>query len=408
MNDKAPETRDLLAQLFTPDYIRNPYPALEKLREYAALIKVPDSAMWLATRYAEVSSILRDKRFGHAYEERMIENMGPEIFSNAAYYFLNQTMLLKDPPDHKRIRGLAVKAFSAARIEAMRSRIQSIVDELLDQLEPKGHGDLILEFAHPLPVIVICDMLGIPEDEREQFLAGSNISGRLIDPTPLTDEELAQENENTRNANDYFLGLCEKRRQEPEDDLITALVQAETDDGKLNQDELTANIALLFAAGHETTVNLIGNGLVALFNHSDQLDKLKSDYSLIPNAIEEFLRFDSSVQFSSRVALEDVEVAGTMVRKHEEVLTSLGSANHDPGVYDNPDTLDITRKKIKPLSFGGGIHTCLGAQLARIEAAIAFESILRRFPNLQLDSVDDPDWKPTITLRGLKTLPASW
>jgi cytochrome P450 len=408
MNDLTQDAPDLLAQLFTPDYIQNPYPALKRLREHAALIKVPDSALWLATRYADVSSILRDKRFGHAYEERMIENMGPDIFSNAAYHFLNQTMLLKDPPDHKRIRGLAVKAFSAARIDAMRPRIQAIVDDLLEQLEPKGHGDLTLEFAHRLPVIVICDMLGIPEDEREQFLAGSNISGRLIDPTPLTDEELAQENENTRNSNNYFLGLCEKRRQDPRDDLITALVQAETEDGRLSQDELTSNIALLFAAGHETTVNLIGNGLVALYKNTDQLEKLRSDYSLIPNAIEEFLRFDSSVQFTSRVALEDVEVAGTLIRKNEEVLTSLGSANHDPEVYDNPDDLDINRTKVKPMSFGGGIHTCLGAQLARIEAAVAFESILKRFPNLRLDSIDNPDWKPTITLRGLKSLPASW
>lgn len=408
MNNLIQDDPNLLAQLFTPDYIADPYPVLKQLREHAALIKIPDSPLWLATRYHDVSSILRDKRFGHAYEERMIENMGPEIFTNEAYYFLKQTMLLKDPPDHKRIRGLAVKAFSAARVEAMRPRIQAIVNELLDQLEPEGHGDLILEFAHPLPVIVICDMLGIPEDEREQFLAGSNISGRLIDPTPLTDEELAQENENTRNSNDYFRSLCDKRRQDPRDDLITALVQAESEEGRLSQDELTSNIALLFAAGHETTVNLIGNGLIALYRNKNQLEKLKSDYSLIPNAIEEFLRFDSSVQFSSRVALEDVEIEGTLIRKNEEILTLLGSANHDPEVYDNPDDLDITRNKIKLMSFGGGIHTCLGAQLARIEAAVAFESIMKRFPNLQLDNIDNPDWKPTITLRGVKTLPARW
>ncbi len=200
------------------------------------------------------------------------------------------------------------------------------------------------------------------------------------------------------------------RRREPGDDLTTQLVQAEEDGNKLSNEELTANIILLFGAGHETTVNLIGNGLLALHRHPDQLALLKAKPSLIPNAIEEFLRYDSSVQMTGRVALEDIaDLGGRPIRKGETVLCLLGSANRDPAIYpDEPDRLDVTRPNVKPLSFGGGIHFCLGAQLARIEAEIAVATLLRRLPHLQLDDADNPEWRPTFVLRGLKRLPASW
>jgi cytochrome P450 len=208
----------------------------------------------------------------------------------------------------------------------------------------------------------------------------------------------------------YFEQLFELRRREPGDDLTTQLVQAEEDGSKLTNEELTANIILLFGAGHETTVNLIGNGLLALHRNPEQLALLKSNRSLVTNAIEEFLRYDSSVQLTSRVALEDIDdLGGKKIPRGESVLCLLGSANRDPAAYpDHPDRLDITRPNVRPLSFGGGIHHCLGAQLARIEAEIAISTLLRRLPELRLDDADNPEWRPTFVLRGLKRLPASW
>jgi cytochrome P450 len=270
--------------------------------------------------------------------------------------------------------------------------------------------DLIEDFAFRLPVTVICDMLGIPEEHRETFYKGSRDGGRLLDPVPLTPAEIAQANAGNMMAQMYFQQLFELRRREPGDDLTTQLVQAEEDGNKLTNEELTANIILLFGAGHETTVNLIGNGLLALYRNPDQLALLKADPSLLPNAIEEFLRYDSSVQLTGRVALEDIDdLGGKKIPKGESVLCLLGSANRDPAAYpDHPDRLDITRANVRPLSFGGGIHHCLGAQLARIEAEIAISTLLRRLPDLRLDDAVNPEWRPTFVLRGLKRLPASW
>jgi cytochrome P450 len=319
-------------------------------------------------------------------------------------------MLQQDPPDHTRLRGLVVKAFTARRVEDMRPRIQQIVDETLDRIIPQGRMDLIEDFAFRLPVTIICDMLGIPDEHREAFYAGSRDGGRLLDPVPLSPEEIKQGNAGNAMAAMYFQQLFELRRKNPGDDLITQLVQAEEDGSKLSNEELTANIILLFGAGHETTVNLIGNGLLALYRNPDQLALLKANPQLITNAIEEFLRYDSSVQLTGRVALEDIDdLGGKRIPKGESVLCLLGSANHDPAVYpDHPEHLDITRPNVKPLSFGGGIHFCLGAQLARIEAEVAISTLLRRLPDLRLDDAVNPEWRPTFVLRGLKRLPASW
>jgi len=296
------------------------------------------------------------------------------------------------------------------RVEDMRPRIQAIVDETLDRVAPRGHMDLIEDFAFRLPVTIICDMLGIPPDHREVFYARSRNGGRLLDPVPLSPAEIAEANTGHAAVQMYFQQLFELRRRSPGDDLTTQLVQAEEDGSKLSNEELTANIILLFGAGHETTVNLIGNGLLALHRNPDQLALLKANPALITGAIEEFLRYDSSVQMTGRVALEDIDdVGGKKIPKGESVLCLLGSANRDPAVYpDRPDRLYITRSNVRPLSFGGGIHFCLGAQLARIEAEVAIATLLRRLPDLRLDDAQTPEWRPTFVLRGLKCLPASW
>ena len=393
----------------SPEFIRNPYPYYERLRTADPMHLTPFGS-FVASRHAEASLVLRDKRFGKDFVERTVRRYGPDIMKEPIFRSMSHWMLQQDPPDHTRLRGLVVKAFTARRVEDMRQRIQQIVDQTLDRIIPQGKMDLIEDYAFRLPVTIICDMLGIPEEHREAFYAGSRDGGRILDPVPLSPEEIKQGNANNAVAAMYFQQLFELRRKQPGDDLTTQLVHAEEDGHKLTNEELTANIILLFGAGHETTVNLIGNGMLALHRNPDQLALLKANPNLITNAIEEFLRYNSSVQLTGRVALEDIEdLGGRKIPKGESVLCLLGSANHDPAVYpDHPERLDIVRPNVKPLSFGGGIHFCLGAQLARIEAEIAISTLLRRLPDLRLDDAENPEWRPTFVLRGLKRLPASW
>jgi cytochrome P450 len=409
MNEHVHSATSPLFNPLAPEFIRNPYPHYERLRTTDPMHLTP-LGMYVASRHAEVSLVLRDKRFGKDYAERTMRRYGPKIMEEPVFRNFGHTMLQQDPPDHTRLRGLVVKAFTARRVEDMRPRIQQIVDETLDRMAPQGHMDLIEDFAFRLPVTIICDMLGIPEEHRETFYASARDSGRVLEPVPMTPDEIKQGNTRTMMGQMYFQQLFELRRKQPGDDLTTQLVEAEEDGSKLSNEELTANIILLFGAGHETTVNLIGNGLLALYRNPDQLALLKANPSLITNAIEEFLRYDSSVQMSGRVALEDIDdLAGKKIPKGESVLCLLGSANHDPAVYpDRPGSLDITRANVRPVSFGGGIHFCLGAQLARIEAEVAISTLLRRLPGLRLDDAENPEWRQSFVLRGLKRLPASW
>jgi cytochrome P450 len=392
-----------------PEFIRDPYPFYARLRDTDPM-HVTSYGSFVASRHAEASLVLRDKRFGKDFVARTVRRYGPEIMEEPIFRSMSHWMLQQDPPDHTRLRGLVVKAFTARRVEDMRPRIQEIVDQTIDTLAPRGRMDVIEDFALRLPVTIICDMLGIPEEHREPFYKRSGDGGRLVDPVPLSPEEIAKSNAGNAMSQAYFQQLFELRRRHPGNDLTTELVQAEEDGAKLTNEELTANIILLFGAGHETTVNLIGNGLLALHRNPDQLALLKARPELTSNAIEEFLRYDSSVQLAGRVALEDIDdLAGKPIPKGESVLCLLGSANRDPAVYpDRPDQLDITRPNVRPLSFGGGIHHCLGAQLARIEAEVAIATLLRRLPELRLDDCDNPVWRPTFVLRGLKQLPASW
>src|SRR5215475_11284694 len=399
---------DPLFNPLSPEFISNPYPHYTRLRNTDPM-HVNAHGAFVASRHAEVSHVLRDKRFGKDFVERTIRRYGPKIMDEPVFRSMSHWMLQQDPPDHTRLRGLVVKAFTARRVEDMRPRIQQIVDEALDEIIPKGGMDLIEDFAFRLPVTVICDMLGIPPDHREMFYTGARESGRILEPVPMTPEEIKQGNARQAMAKMYFEQLFDLRRKDPGDDLTTQLLHAEEDGSKLSNDELYANIILLFGAGHETTVNLIGNGLLALFRNPDQLALLKARPELITNANEDFLRYDSSVQMTGRTALEDVELGGRHIAKGEAVLCLLGSANHDPAVYpDRPERLDITRPNVKPVSFGGGIHFCLGAQLARIEAEVAINSLLKRIPDLRLDDAENPEWRQSFVLRGLKQLPASW
>jgi cytochrome P450 len=387
-----------------PAFRADPYPAYRFLREASPLFHLP-TGHWVVSTHAACTAVLRDTRFGH----RNFAKLDPNFENEPAIAALSRMMLLRDPPEHTRLRGLVAKAFTARRMEALRPRIEQIVDELIDAVIGEGGMDVIHDFAHKLPVTVICDMLGIPEQDRAPFLNESTVRGRILDPVPMTREELDHANEGQLNSQAYFKSLFAYRRANPGDDLTTALLQARENDDALTDLEALANIGLLFGAGHETTTNLIGNGVLALHRNKAQLARLRDDPSLIPNAVEELLRYDSPVQLTGRTTLEDVELLGESLPEGTEVITLLGAANRDPAAYEgDPEALDVGRPGVRSISFGGGIHHCLGAQLARIEGEIAFHRLLERLPEMRLVDVDNVEWKPTITLRGLKALPAVW
>lgn len=390
----------------SPEFIRNPYPFYQHLRTADPFYRSPFGFI-AVTRDCDVRSILTDQRFGRDFRGRTTHGTDSPIFQEPVIRSTSQWLLLQDPPNHTRLRGLVVKAFTARRVQDMRPRVQAIVDEALDRMARQRHVDLIADFAARIPATVICEMLGIPEDDRDSFFANARNLIRLLDPVPLGRTELDHANAQILTLSQYFNRLFDLRRRNPADDLTTQLVLAEEQGKKLSQEELTANMIFLFVSGYETTANLIGNALHALFHHPDQLKRLCGDGYLMGNAIEEFLRYDSPVQMSVRVALEDLELGDNTVRKGGVIFCVLGSANRDSDVYPEPDRLDIAREKIHALSFGGGIHHCLGAQLARLEAEVALTGLIHRFPTLKLDDPESPVWRPSLTLRGLASLPAS-
>jgi cytochrome P450 len=392
-----------------PAFLANPYPVFKQIRAAAPVWKAP-FGRWFLTRYDDCNLLLRDRRFGKDYvdPEALMRRFGPTAPQDSAVIELSHMMLMRDPPDHTRLRGLVTKAFTARRIEALRERVRDIANNLLDEVIPQGRMEAIRDLAFPLPVLVICELLGIPELDRSRFTSGSSAGVALLNPTPPTRAELDAANAEADASSGFFEALFELRRREPQDDLITQLVQAEDGGDRLSTIELRANVRLLFGAGHETTVNLIGNGLWSLLTHPDQWQLLREDPSLIPNAIEEILRYESPVQAVGRIVYEPLDLGGVALPVNDIVVSLVGAANRDPTVFEAPARFDITRKDLKPLSFGGGIHFCLGAQLARIEAAVVFASLVRRIPSLRLTQPVLPNWRASFTLRGLTELNVEW
>src|SRR5262249_36819199 len=360
----------------------------------------------LASRAQDIGVILSDRRFGKDFVGRITRLLGADLLEQPAYRTMANFMVSKDPPDHSRLRGLVLKAFSPRQLQELRPRIHENVNRLPDNIEAKGAFDLVADFAYALPARVICDMLGIPEEERATFMSLLHFSGRLLEPVMPTPEELAAANKGILQLSDYLHGLFALRRREPGPDLTSHLVQAEEQGDKLSEDELTANVIFLYRAGHETTVNFLGNAMLSLHRNPDQLSLLRENPSLIGGAIEELLRYESPVQTASRIALDDVKVGGHQFLRGDAVFCLLGAANRDPDVYDDPNRLDIKRSNVRPFSFGGGVHYCLGAQLSRIESEIAITTMLRRMPNMVLDDAEHPEWRPNFTFRGLQNLPA--
>jgi len=361
----------------SPEFRRNPYPTYDLLRSYAPIYFWEPWGVYFLSSHEDCVNLLRDNRLG-----RYVGNESPAD-QVALQHMMQRWLLLMNPPDHTRLRGLVHKAFTPRMVEQLRSKVQRITDELLDQAQAQGAMDLIAGLAYPLPVTVIAEMLGVPLADQARFHHWSDALARSLD---LTEDPEVYRRASVAAAEftDYLRELAAQRRAQPTNDLLSALVSVEEQGEHLTEDELYATCALLLVAGHETTINLIGNGTLALLRHPAQLARLRQNPGLFKTAIEELLRYDSPVQLTGRGVLEDMTYKGATFRRGQEVLFLFGAANFDPAAFANPHQLDIGREKNPHLSFGGGIHYCLGAPLARLEGQIALETLLRRMPDLRL------------------------
>ena len=371
----------------TSDSVRNyPYDTYDRLREKDPVHRMRMLDAWVLTRYEDVDMALRDHRRFLKDDE-----------SSDGY----RSMLYSNPPDHTRLRSLVSKAFTPRSVAELQPRIQRMVEELLDDLEGRDKFDLIEGFAFPLPVTVIAEMLGVPPQDMDRFKDWSNDISLTIEPS-LTDEQIRRVQKASEELFEYFEGIMEQRRREPQDDMITALMNAEEEGDRLTHEELLATLMLLLVAGNETTRNLIGNGMLALLRNPDQLQKLRDNPEMLDTAINELLRYDSPVQLDGRIVREEVEIDGNLIRPGQRLICAIGAANRDPAVFANPNVLDIGRAEKSHIAFGRGIHHCLGAPLAMLEGRVAFSALLDRFPSMNL--IAEPEFREQVVLRGVEEL----
>lgn len=395
----------LLQVLATPEGQADPYPCYAQMRAEARASRTAFGP-YVVNGYDESLGVLRDPRLGRGLG---IEDTSTGIFGDDGTRrgeFLEASqhnMLMADPPDHTRLRRLVSRSFTPRQVERLRPAIHRLVDELLDAMAARSEIDFIAEFALPLPMDVIGELVGVPASERAALQPHVRAAAKGIEPV-LSAEETEASLDAIVQLAEYFTDLLEDRRRAPRDDLLSALVQARENDDRLTDDEITSTAILLFSAGFETTTNLLGNGLLALLRHPRQLDDWRRHPEIASSAVEELLRFDSPVQFNLRTALEPAELLGEPLARGDRVVVLQGAANRDPARFENPDELDLRRTDNAPLSFGWGIHHCIGAPLARMEGAIAFNALLARFPRIELVR-DEAHWRPSFTLRGLLDLP---
>ncbi len=396
-------------RLFTPEFLTDPAATYAELREDGPAYFSPTRLRWFLLDHADVKAVLRDPRWSSQRMTTTIgarsEAMQAELGSFAAV--ASRLLIFTDPPDHTRLRGLVSAAFTPRMVERMRGRITSLVTELLDQVAPDGGMDLIADLAYSLPTAVILDILGMPVADRDRFKAWTTDIAGLLGNATLDEEADRRGQAATLEAVDWFDTMRQNLCRCPRDDLLSALVLAETEGDRLSAEDLVGIALSLLIAGHETTTNLIGNGTLALLRNPDQADRLRADPDLVDTAVEEFLRYDPPITYIGRVATEEMAVAGRVFAPGEPVSLLLGAANRDPAVYTAPDRLDIARVSNPHLSLGRGPHFCLGAVLGRLEAKIVFTVLLDRFPRLRL-AADAVEWQPNFVFHGLATLPVTW
>jgi len=398
-----------------PRWSSDPWPGYAELRERAPIHRSPRN-FWVLTRHADCLAVLRDRRTSsdgtnidpsRAPEgfaaERLPLRPGDDAMAQGIED--NRPFLFRDPPDHTRLRGLVSKAFTPRMVEGLRPRTEQIVGRLLDDALERGEMDAVADFAYPLPVRIICDMLGVPAADEPLFHDWSAALARGLDPEFLLTDEVRQARIDALfSFAEYFFALLADRRRSPGDDLLSQLALAEEHGDMLSEGELLSTAILLLVAGHETTVNLISGGILALLEHPDQLERLRADPGLARSGVEEMLRYVSPVQLTGRSMLEDVAVGEVVLPRGEFVLILVGSANRDPDAFDHPDRLDLGRSDNRHLGFGFGIHHCLGAPLARLEAQVALPALVRRAGSIEL-ATDLVTYRENVVLRGMTALP---
>ena len=392
-----------LYQLLDPEVLANPYPLYERLRTEAPVFWDPYLHAWVVTRYADVVTVLHSFSANRTPTPEQFAALGLAELGPVSRMMVKQ-MLFMDAPDHTRLRGLAATAFTPVRVEALRSHIQEIVNSLLDPLVPAGRMEVIADLAAPLPAIVTAEMLGVPTADSDQLKTWSADFAEVLGNFQHNPDRAARTLKCVEEMRLYFSAAIDRLRTEPREGLINALMTAEMDGDRLTEEEIIANSIVTMVGGQETTTNLIGNGVLALLRNPDQLEKLRSDLSLIPSAVEELLRYESPSQHTARIAPEDMELGGKRIRKGQAVIAVMGAGNRDPERFPDPDQLDITRADNRHLAFGWSRHFCFGAPLARIEGQIALEAIVQRLPNLALEP-GPLKWRDNLGLRGLMSLP---
>ncbi|PUA17974.1 cytochrome P450 [Glaciimonas sp. PCH181] len=395
-------------------FLSNPYPTYQALRQAGPLHWNEEfcGGAWLVTEYADVASVLRDPRFSVRRAGGWANSSGPEALTELREFkrIFSRSLLFVDAPQHTRLRQVMNAGFKPSALQTLAPQIQILVDRLLDNViasasTPSFTGfDFMRDFARPLPALVIAAMLGIDSDDRAEFVAWSDdIADFIGSPTPTID--IARRAQTSLIAmNEYFRALLPQRRAHPGDDLISQLVLAEASGGIITTKELLAQCCTLLFAGHETTRNLLGNGMLALLQHPEQWQMLQQTPTLLPSALKELLRFDSPVQYTGRRLKVDVELHGQVMKKGDLVIPLIGSANRDPAKFADPDALDITRNQGAHLSFGYGPHVCIGATLTYMEAEIALRSVMQRLPQLQLGG-NTQSWGKNAVYRSLNALP---
>jgi cytochrome P450 len=399
--------------LYSDRFRAETYETFARMREEDAVFCQPgidgETMLWFVTRHDDAVAVLLD-------DERFVRDPALALTSDEltafrsgmpeGLAFIDNHMLNKDGEDHRRLRRLVTRAFTPRMVEQLRPGIQEIAEGLIDAVESRGEMDLVDEFAFPLPITVIAELLGIPVADRDRFRRWTNA---IVTPA-LTSEDMAQFGASVDEFVAYLRELFERRRSTPGDDLISALLQVEEGGDTLSEEELFSMVVLLIIAGHETTVSLIGNAVLALLQHPDQREALERDPTRMSHAIEELLRYDGPVERTlNRWAATDVELGGQTIRRGEGVIVILGSADRDPSRFSEPDVLDFAREDVKHLAFGRGSHYCLGAPLARLEAEIALTTLLRRLPGLRLvTSADELYWRPVPLFRSLASLQVAW
>jgi cytochrome P450 len=384
--------------------VSDPYPFLAELRRRGPVLWDDGLGMWLAPRYAEASAVLRDRRLGRIWRPRWPDEALP------AFTLIHVHSLLEsEPPAHTRLRRLVANAFARGHVERLRPRIAALAEALADAVADAGADgspvDLLRAYAEPLPVAVIAELLGIPDADRGPLRPWSNAIVKMYEYSVSADQRRAAERASAEFV-DYLRTLVARRRRAAGEDLISSLVAVSDADGsRLSEDELVTTCTLLLNAGHEASVNVVGNGVLALLRHPGELARLRSDPALVPAGVEEMIRYDAPLQLFERTATEDTEIAGVTVRAGQKIAALLGSANRDPAAFSDPDRFDVGRTDNPHIGFGAGIHYCLGAPLARVELQVSLATLLRRFPRLAL--AGEPERRPEFVIRGLRTLPVT-